>query len=118
MKKSLFLILGIMLIGGCQAPANNSATDGMSEKWGNCLIRYSAGQALTTTDSKKTITDNAYKNCKKEMNEAVDMLVEDISADSATKAAARKKAFEMIEDGYRQEIVPELYNAIDEVRKL
>ncbi|HBN5713994.1 TPA: hypothetical protein L3G43_003329 [Morganella morganii] len=83
-----------MLIGGCQAPANNSATDGMSEKWGNCLIRYSAGQALTTTDSKKTITDNA------------------------TKAAARKKAFEMIEEGYRQEIVPELYNAIDEVRKL
>lgn len=52
------------------------------------------------------------------MNEAVDMLVEDISADSATKAAARKKAFEMIEDGYKKEIVPELYNAIDEVRKL
>lgn len=80
-----------MLIGGCQAPANNSATDGMSEKWGNCLIRYSAGQALTTTDSKKTITDNAYKNCKKEMNEAVDMLVEDISADSQLKQPPEKR---------------------------
>ena len=29
--KKFILILGIMLIGGCQAPANNSATDGMSE---------------------------------------------------------------------------------------
>lgn len=80
-----------MLTGGCQLPTENSAADGISEKWGNCLIRYSAGQALTTTESKKTITDNAYKNCKNEMNEAVDMLVEDISEDSATKAAARKR---------------------------
>lgn len=118
MKKMLCLVAGVLLIAGCQAPVKNTATDKMSEKWGDCLIRYSAGQALTTDKSKKIITDNAYENCQAEMNDAVDVLVENISADSITKTAARKKAFEMIEDGYRKEIVPELYNAIDEVRKL
>lgn len=126
MKKSLIFVLGILFLSGCQSKdqvsENETVSDKASDKWGNCLVRYTVGKAAITADSKQVIVDDVYTTCKKEMNEAIEVLVADLSADKSVsepmKQAARQKAVELLEVGYKNEIVPELYSAIDEIRKL
>lgn len=126
MKKSLIFALGILFLSGCQSKdqvsENETVSDKASDKWGNCLVRYTVGKAAVTADSKQVIVDDAYTTCKKEMNEAIEVLVADLSADKSVsepmKQAARQKAVELLDVGYKNEIVPELYSAIDEIRKL
>ncbi|HCM63637.1 MAG TPA: hypothetical protein DIT05_14015 [Morganella sp. (in: Bacteria)] len=118
--------MGVLFLSGCQsrdqASENETVSDKASDKWGNCLVRYTVGKAAITADSKQVIVDDAYTTCKKEMNEAIEVLVADLSADKSVsepmKQAARQKAVELLEVGYKNEIVPELYSAIDEIRKL